>query len=129
MHRIEEIPGAGQLLTADGQWPNFADYEVVDLMLTRRGKSWLTITNDSYDETGEWHASPLSCIRFEFSQILNLDLQGFCTQNVIGGLEILPVENRFRIKIWYCTGIFGELEVDGLSITVVERADTTDPIP
>jgi len=115
MHRIEQMPGAGQLLTADGQWPDFADYEVVDLMLTRRGKSWLTITNDSCDETGEWHASPFSCIRFE--------------QNVIRGLEIIPVENRFRIKIWYCTGIFGELEVDGLSITIVEGADATEPIP
>ncbi|MBL8173677.1 MAG: hypothetical protein JNK48_03355 [Bryobacterales bacterium] len=120
---IQSIPGATALLTANGEWPNFADYEVVEVMLIRRGKSWLTITNDCIDEECDWKPIPESSIRFEFSSVLGLDLLGYHEQNVIGGLEITAVENRFKIKIDYCTGICGELEVADLRVVVVDDSD------
>lgn len=123
---IHSIPGADQLIERYGQfghWPNFADFEVIEIVISRRSSSWLMISLDTFDAKAEWKQIPNEVVKLEFTEVLDLDLVGYHVQNVIGGLDITREADGFVITIAYCTGIRGWIKVSDIGVHLLNLAD------
>lgn len=126
---IDSIPGAGLIVAEYDGSPSFADFEVVELFLTRRGQSYLCISDDNwtFDPEEEWTPDPRTFIVFELTEITDLELAGFERQNVIGGISITRHGEGYRLQIDYCTGIVGWLVVKQIAISMRGPRRTRTP--
>jgi hypothetical protein len=85
----DTVPGGADLVRWFGQVPTFHDAEILDLNLRRRGQSILRVHgwigtslmgNDGYLEPDK-HA----IVTFAIEDVMDLQLDGFSVQNVVGG--------------------------------------------
>lgn len=123
---LAKIPGGRALLDWFGEVVDFADSEVVRIVLDRQGASQLVIALD-------WPQKS-AVVTFDLSAWIDLDLRGFSHQNVIGGLvlehaadrDVAPSERGvglepgdWIIRLAPCFGAAGTIRADISKITVV----------
>ena len=142
---LGSLPGGPELLDWFGGRPEFGDGEILGLDLNRRGASLRLATMVS--EKGRYGGPPFkhAVIRFDFKagDMIDVSLDGFSHQNVIGGLwlrfaDASPVDASLigvglgqgviEFEIEPCFGAFGRLRasVDRITITPVEDYQKAD---
>ena len=142
---LKSIPGGVELVDWFGGRPEFGDGEIIDLTLNRRGASLSVATMVS--EKGHYGGPPFknALITFTFKEgdAIDVNIQGFSHQNVIGGMWLRFAEpstmHRSLVgvglgqgdvvfEIEPCFGAFGTLRatVEKITITPVEDHQKAD---
>ncbi len=118
MHGVQ---GADKLIELFGRWPSFHDAEVVSLVLDRAGDDdgfgpSLVATIRTFDITHEVLPDGLLKLTHEcaavmaFREVVQLQLTGFNSQNVLSGLHIIDIRDRQlerqRFEVWFA-GVHG----------------------
>src|SRR4051812_19046055 len=87
-----EAPGGADLLSWFGQTPTFHDAEILDLHLRRDLPSLLRvhcwINTGRIDEDRYFILDKHAIVTFALEGVMDLRLEGFSAQNVIGGLVL-----------------------------------------
>ena len=119
-----------------GRWPSFHDAEVLRLTLDRGERDnfepsleaavhVFEMTSD-VDDKGRYVLNNHVVVRFRFSRIVNLSLEGFNRQNVLQYLEIENLSDREQDKVKFKVlfeGIFGvkaKFHCDSVNLESVE---------
>ncbi len=138
----EDIPGGPELLAWFGQEPTFHDAEIISLSLNRSGVSELKI--HGWINTGEigpdrsFLLAKQAIVTFRLEQIMDLQLDGFSAQNVIGGLELGYATDRGRsdyfslpqdphdieIELMPCYGLDGYIRAKRVTVSFVPGGPT-----
>lgn len=129
----ESIAGGPELLEWFGRVPSFHDAEIIGLSLNRTTVSSLVLhawnmTNvigaDGY-YVNERHA----VVTFFFEEIVDLLLEGFSPQNVIGGLSLQSVSaeanahsEAIEVSLEDCYGLSGYVRARGVSVCFASGA-------
>ncbi len=93
-HIYDQIPGGQALLDWFGYVPSFHDAEIVGLDLRRTGQSLLRIHYfiapyvAEHEQGGSYVFERHTVVTFALEDIMDLQLDGFSHQNVIGGLTL-----------------------------------------
>ncbi|WP_018902024.1 Imm50 family immunity protein [Rhizobium sp. 2MFCol3.1] len=99
-----DVAGGDELLRWFGQVPTFHDAEIISLSLNRTGTSELRIhgwvMTDEVDSRGYIVLKKHAVVTFAITDIMDLELDGFSRQNVIGGLHLQRATDRGRAG-WY----------------------------
>jgi hypothetical protein len=141
---LNEIPGGREVVGWFGGWPEFGDAEVVELRLVRKGPSRLRLAA-MVSEGGKHQGRPFKHAVFDFSlrDMIDVHLDGFGRQNVVGGLRLrrapdramhpsllghAPVPGEVEIELAPCAGAFGTIRctIAKIAITPVEDYQKTD---
>lgn len=127
---LKELPGGSELLAWFGGIPNFGDGEVVSLNLDRAGTSTLRVLATRRDANG---ISDQAIISFRLSDMIDVAIEGFSHQNVIGGLKLRHAQNedihpsllgigtvapKLEIELEPCAGAFGTIRASIVNISV-----------
>ena len=121
---LGRVRGGEALLQWFGKVPSFHDAEVLNLHLTRKGISALTVhTWRRTDEVrdGYFVNDKHVVVRFEFEKVVDLELHGFSHQNVLDGLVVSAVktdEDVFDLHMEPSFGLSGFIRAEGLSISL-----------
>jgi hypothetical protein len=99
-----EVPGGLELLRWFGEVPSFHDAEIVSLDLRRWGRSTLCV----HGFVGNYQLNPGNALLFDkhaivtftMEDIMDLQLDGFSHQNVIGGLILQRATDRGRANYY-----------------------------
>jgi len=117
------IAGAKRLIDWFGYWPSFHDAEIIEIHLTREGRSWLKIhtwhTSDEVDSQNHFATDKDVVVRIELQDIQELELSDFSHQNVIFGLDIRPVENGIELTLEPCFGLSGRLVASKIGLEIL----------
>ena len=118
MHGVQ---GAEKLIELFGRWPSFHDAEVISLVLDRSGDDdgfgpSLVATIRAFDITDEVLPSGFPKLThecaavFAFREVVQLQLTGFNSQNVMSGLHIIDIRDRQlerqHFEVWFA-GVYG----------------------
>jgi hypothetical protein len=130
-----EIPGGPELLAWFGRVPGFHDAEIVQLELNRRRPSKLAIhfwnmLSDT-DERGYFILDRHAVVTFTLVDIIDIQLDGFNHQNVLGSLHLLRGPERpdretlytssltdYEIVLEPCFGTDGRIRCRSLTIAL-----------
>jgi hypothetical protein len=131
-----EVPGGAELLGWFGRVPSLHDAEIVSLDLRRSGQSVLRlhgwITTDAVDHDGYLVRHQQAVVTLALDGIMDLQLDGFSIQNVIGGLILRrapdrperrgyftldPLPQDIEIELEPCYGLSGLIRARSVSIT------------
>ncbi|GJD86657.1 hypothetical protein BHAOGJBA_0151 [Methylobacterium hispanicum] len=140
-----EVPGGAELLRWFGRVPSFHDAEILSLDLRRKGQSTLRlhgwITTDKVGEGGFLVLERKAIVSFALDGIMDLQLDGFSKQNVIGGLILRcapdrperrgylaldPLPGDIEIELEPCYGLDGLIRARSVSITFRPGAPDDD---
>lgn len=110
------VVGGDELLAWFGQTPTFHDAEIVSLSLNRSGISELKvhgwIMTDEVDPRGYIVLDKHAVVTFEFTGIMDLQLDGFSRQNVIAGLVLQEATDRGRASYYALPEEEGDIEIE-----------------
>ncbi|CAA2138478.1 hypothetical protein [Methylobacterium bullatum] len=131
-----EIPGGPELVRHFGQVPSFHDAETLSLHLNREGPSSLRLhgwVNTGRVEVGsEFVLDRHAIVTFTLEGLMDLQLDGFSIQNVIGGLVLRrapdrperrnylavdPLPQDIEIELEHCYGLDGIIRARSVAIT------------
>ena len=130
-----EVPGGPELLRWFGQIPNFHDAEILGLNLRRSGQSTLIlhgwVMTNEVGRDGFIVLDKHAVVTFTMEDIMDLQLDGFSHQNVIGGLKLQRATDRGRgnyyplpespedieIELEPCFGLDGVIRAKRVSIS------------
>ena len=132
-----EVSGGAELLRWFGCVPTFHDAEVISLTLNRSGSSKLVLhgwlmTNE-VDANGYFVLDKHAVVTFELSGIMDLQLEGFRAQNVLGQLilrrapdrperrhhmTLSPLREDIEVELEHCYGVFGLIRARSVSISI-----------
>ncbi|KQT56121.1 MULTISPECIES: hypothetical protein [unclassified Aureimonas] len=131
-----EVAGGTELLRWFGQAPSFHDAEILSLDLRREGQSALRlhgwIMTDPVGEDGCITLNRHVIVTFALNDIMDLQLEGFSIQNVIGGLILRrardrperrgylaldPLPQDIEIEFEPCYGLSGLIRARSIAIT------------
>jgi hypothetical protein len=112
--------GRDKLIECFGPEFHFHDAEILELRSRTKDSSFLTVhawtlTNRT-DEAGFYVRHRESVVTFEFDEVVDIDLEGFSSQNVIARLEIEESADTVRVVLAPCYGLSGTIESKRLSI-------------
>jgi len=115
-----DVPGSADLFGWFGFWPTFHDGEVLSLHLDRAGLSHLRVhtwerTNE-LDGLGYYVVRKHAIVTFIMEQISELELDGFSHQNVLAELTLTREPDGYRLKMWPCYEISGEIKATSVRI-------------
>ena len=132
----DAVPGGAELLRWFGQTPSFHDAEILDIHLRRSGRSILRLHGwINTGKVGPDRAYVLdrhAVVTFELAGVMDLQLDGFSAQNVIGGLTLrrapgrperhgylalAPLPTDVEIELEPCYGLDGRIRARSVSIT------------
>ncbi len=129
-----EVLGGPELLAYFGQMPAFGDAEILSLYLDRNGTStlrvhgWVIVDHAGEAEARERHA----VVTFTLDGIMDVRLDGFSAQNVIGGLILRraldrperrgylahpPSPQDIEIELEPCYGLDGLIRARSVAVT------------
>ena len=126
---LASIPGGKELLNWFGKKPNFGDAEVLSLNLNRDGPSTLCV--GVYKEVKSSHQAII--VTFTLCDMIDIALEGFGHQNVIGGLTIRGATERsihkslvgignnlpdHVLELEPCAGAFGRIHATVANISL-----------
>ena len=133
---LQELPGGPELLDWFGGAPSFHDSEVISLCLDRHGTPWLRVAACKPAGKDQWDTI---VVTMTLKDQVDLSIQGFSHQNVIGGLAIRssrddnPVHQSLlgvgitppahEIELEPCAGSFGVIRATVSSISLELRND------
>lgn len=130
------VPGGPELIRHFGRVPSFHDGEILGLHLDRDGPStlrvhgWVTTHHDGPD--GALALERHAVVTFTLRGVMDLRLEGFSAQNVIGGLilrrapdrserrgylDIDPAPDDIEIELEPCYGLCGLIRARSVAIT------------
>ena len=94
------LEGAASLIKLNGHVPSFHDAEVTDLNLSIRGQSTIRIA----DYVPEPFGPGKVIVTFQINELLDINLQGFSSRNIIHGLRLKIAsssarENHYGYKV------------------------------
>ncbi|QDL94054.1 hypothetical protein FDP22_19485 (plasmid) [Paroceanicella profunda] len=135
--KYSDFPGGDALLNWFGEVPTFHDAEIVSLSLDSAGSSALRI--HGWIRTGErtsdgyFRLDRHAVVTFSMTGIVDLQLDGFSSQNVIAGLILQRAKDRGRaghhslpqdeddieIELLPCYGMDGFIRAKTLEISFV----------
>ena len=135
---LETIPGGPEVVAWFNGWPEFGDAEIIELHLVRRGPSLLRIS--AMASKGEKSGPPYKHAVFDFTlrDMVDVNLDGFSHQNVIGGLTLhrstdqpVPpsllgiglVRGEVEIELWPCAGAHGMIRCTIEKIVITPISD------
>jgi hypothetical protein len=102
----DNVSGGPELLTWFGEEPTFHDAEVISLSLSRTGPSELKIhgwiATDDVDPNGYIVLDKHAIVTFSLEGVMDLQLDGFSGQNVVGGLVLRYATDRGRSSYYRC---------------------------
>lgn len=143
---LRDIPGGPEVIEWFHGGPQFGDAEVLELRLVRRGASVLRLAAIAL-EAGGYKSAPLKHAIFDFvlRDMIDVHLDGFSHQNVIGGLNLRrATEQKFHpslvgiglvageveMQLDPCAGSFGCMRctIEKISITPVVNDQKADEI-
>ena len=128
------IDGGPELLDWFGRVPSFHDAEILSLSLDRKGQSSLRIhawnTTQNVGDDGYLVLEKHALVTFHIDEIIDLQLDGFSKQNVIGGLEIAfgppnperkayyaqDVKTAYELSLEPCYGMDGTICCKNISV-------------
>lgn len=129
-----EVPGGPELLAYFGRMPAFGDAEILSLYLERDGISslrvhgWVIVERAGEAKARERHA----VVTFALDCIMDVRLDGFSAQNVIGGLILRRAPDRperrgylahppspqdIEIELEPCYGLDGLIRARSVAVT------------
>jgi hypothetical protein len=132
----DEVAGGADLMRWFGQVPSFHDAEILKLVLCRKGRSFLHLHN--WTNTGAvgqdryYILDRHAIVTFTLSEVMDVQLDGFSVQNVIGGLVLRrapdrperrrylaldPLPQDIEIELEPCYGLSGLIRARSVSIT------------
>jgi hypothetical protein len=130
------VPGGADLMRWFGQVPSFHDAEILSLHLRREGQSVLRlhgwINTEEVGPDGYLVLDRHAVVTFTLSGVMDLQLDGFSIQNVIGGLVLRrapdrperrghlaldPLPQDIEIELEPCYGLSGLIRARAVSIT------------
>ncbi|MEH3119940.1 MAG: Imm50 family immunity protein [Methylorubrum populi] len=133
----QEVVGGADLLRWFGRVPSFHDAEILSLDLRRKRQSRLRlhgwITTDKVGEDGFLVLEREAIVSLVFHEIMDLQLDGFSQQNVIGGLILRrapdrpdrrcylaldPLPQDIEIELQPCYGLDGLTRARSVSISL-----------
>jgi hypothetical protein len=130
------VPGGQELLRWFGLVPSFHDAEVLGFYLNRNGPSvlrlhwWITTNRTRAD--GYFMLEKHTLVTFTLQGIMDLQLENFSAQNVIGGLNLRratdrpdrrnhltldPLPQDIEIELEPCYGLCGFIRARSVAIT------------
>ncbi|MBO0140690.1 hypothetical protein JZX87_05850 [Agrobacterium sp. Ap1] len=133
----EDVAGGKELLAWFGELPTFHDAEIISLSLNRSGASELKIhgwiMTDAVDPDGFIKLDKHAIVTFTLEGMMDLQLDGFSGQNVIGGLLLQRATDRGRsdyyalpqdeldieIELLPCYGLDGFIRAKTVAISLV----------
>ena len=132
----DAVSGGADLVRWFGQVPSFHDAEILSLDLRRKGQSVLRlhgwINTGKVGQDGYFVLERHAIVTFTISGIMDLQLDGFSIQNVIGGLVLRrapdrperrgylaldPLPQDVEIELEPCYGLDGLIRARAVSIT------------
>ena len=132
------IPGGRDLVAWFGRVPSLHDAEIVSLSLHRRAPSALSLhawnTTKEVDDRGYFVLDRHAVVTFSLEDIMDLQLDGFSHQNVVGGLRLRrapermdrrpfygldPSPNDYEIELEPCFGLDGIIRCRKVSVALV----------
>ena len=130
------VPGGVDLVRWFGQVPSFHDAEILSLQLSRKAQSVLRlhgwINTGEVGRDGYFVLDRHAIVAFTLSEVMDLHLDGFGIQNVIGGLALRrapdrlerrgylaldPLPQDIEIELEPCYGLSGLIRARAASIT------------
>lgn len=141
-----DVTGGDELLAWFGGVPTFHDAEIISLSLNRTGASELRIhgwvMTDEVDPNGYFVLDKHAIVAFTFTDIMDLQLDGFSHQNVILGLVLKRATDRGRagyyalpeedgdieIELLPCYGLDGFIRAKKVAISFVPGRPEKEPI-
>jgi hypothetical protein len=91
---LRAVPGGPELLDWFHGWPEFGDAELLEVHLVRGGPSLVRLFV-TVSAAGQYAGPPLKsgiCTLY-FGDMLDISVEGFSHQNVIGGLMLQPARS------------------------------------
>lgn len=132
----DAVSGGADLVRWFGQVPSFHDAEILSLHLSRRGESVLRlhgwVNTGEVGQDGQFALDRHAIVTFTLSGVMDLQLDGFNVQNVIGGLVLRrapdrperrgylgldPLPEDIEIELEPCCGLDGLIRARAVSIT------------
>jgi len=132
----EQAPGGVELLRWFGREPSFHDAEILSLHLSREGPSVLRlhgwINTGGVGGDGFYLLDRHAIVTFTLEGVMDLQLDGFSTQNVIGRLilrrapdrperrpylSLEPLPQDIEIELEPCYGLDGLIRARSVSIS------------
>ena len=142
---LESIPGGSELVDWFGGWPAFGDGEILHLNLNRRGASLTvgTMVSEKGFYGGEPYKEALITFAFKNGDAIDVSLQGFSHQNVMGWMWLRFAEpsemprslvgvglgqGDIEIEIGPCFGAFGTIRatIEKITVTPVDDYQKAD---
>jgi len=136
---LNGIPGGREVIAWFGGRPEFGDAEVVELRLVRKGSSRLRLAA-TFSAGGNHQGPSFKHAVFDFSlrDVIDVRLEGFSRQNVIGGLRLRRARDRemhpslsghglasgeVEIELAPCAGAFGSIRCTIAEIAISPAED------
>jgi hypothetical protein len=136
---LNEIPGGREVVAWFSGRPEFGDAEIIELRLVRRTLSRLRLAT-KVSEGGKYKGPPFKHAVFDFSLrgMIDVHLDGFSRQNVIGALRLRRTPDRamhpsllgqglapgeVEIELGPCAGAFGSIRCVIEKIAISPVAD------
>jgi hypothetical protein len=132
----DAVSGGANLVRWFGHVPSFHDAEILSLHLRRKGQSILRLhgwTNTgTVGRDGYYVLDRHAIVTFTLNEVMDLQLDGFSIQNVIGGLVLRrapdrperrgylaldPLPHDIEIELEPCYGLDGLIRARSVSIT------------
>lgn len=132
----DAVPGGAELVRWFGREPSFHDAEILSLHLRRKGWSVLRlhgwINTGAVGPDGYYVLDRHATVTFNLDGVMDLQLDGFSVQNVIGGLilrrapdrperrgylALEPLPQDMEIELEPCYGLDGLIRARSVSIT------------
>jgi hypothetical protein len=130
------VSGGADLVRWFGQVPSFHDAEILSLHLARKGQSVLRlhgwINTGEVDQNGHFVLDRHAIVTFTLNEVMDLQLDGFSIQNVIGELVLRrapdrperrgylaldPLPQDIEIELVPCYGLSGLIRARTVSVT------------
>jgi hypothetical protein len=136
---LKEIPGGREVIEWFDGWPSFGDGEVLEIRLVRKGPSYFRIAALA-SEAGKRKGPPYKHAVFNFTlrDMVDLCLDGFAHQNVIGQLNLRRAQDQavhsslqgiglvcgeVEIELEPCAGPIGTIRCNIEKITITPADD------
>jgi hypothetical protein len=129
---LQSLPGGPQVLSWFGGRANFGDAEVLNLTLARSGPSLLQILAFAL-QPRETHRLKKAVVTFMLTNMIDVAIEGFAHQNVIGGLDLRRAPKKqahpslfgigitdaqHEIELTPCAGAFGTIRATITGVTI-----------
>jgi hypothetical protein len=129
----DAVPGGTDLVSWFGRVPTFHDAEILSLVLRRKDRSFLRvhgwINTGAVGRDGYYVLDRHAIVTFVLTDVVDLKLDGFSHQNVVGGLVLrrapdcaarrayfTPLPQDIEIELEPCYGLDGFIRARSVSI-------------